>query len=428
MTDFREFPKSETRQIIDYNRFMSLTGNKIFLCLDKGIIEIARYLLNSRGSWRSTYVKEYVGTIGYNMPTQEEFENVLNAIAEANIDMASCDEIVDALNGIRAEISQQSSTGGCGCIGSGGDLITDVLDEPSDSIPGGSSYPSGFSSRAEYDTYRCKAAYWIIDKYINTLRNWAGMFGVGGGLTLALVTALLLLIVPPAGLMIIVAALGVLIGIDIGLLSDLSSIADGIEDDRDQLACDVYNAASAQAARDVIANKASDVIDGLSLSIPDTYKQITDNLISVEQCNILANNDPEIDALPEEDCSACVGDCDGDVYQPVGQSGVWGEVTSWDGTTLTGNSELGDTAQRFNWRFAIGEDPCCREIVSIELAGSTHPTAFDFYTPCGSTEFVQCPGDTAENLVGECIHALLLASDTSFTVSIVFTSNECFPE
>jgi len=84
MTDLRRFPLGSSRQLVDYNRFASLTGTKLFICIDRGVMEIARYLLNSRGSWRTTYVKEYVGTIGYIMPTEAEFELIAHAIAEAN--------------------------------------------------------------------------------------------------------------------------------------------------------------------------------------------------------------------------------------------------------------------------------------------------------------------------------------------------------
>ena len=108
--DFRRYPASDTRQLIDYNRFMSLTGEKVFICLDRGVLEIAKYFLNSRGGWRTTYVKEY-GQVGYTMPTVEEFENIKQAIAEGNLDMASCDDIVAALQGIQGAIEAGGSGG-----------------------------------------------------------------------------------------------------------------------------------------------------------------------------------------------------------------------------------------------------------------------------------------------------------------------------
>ena len=115
MTDFRRFPGGSSRQLIDYNRFVSLTGEKVFICLDRGVMEAARYLLNSRGSWRTTWVKEYVGTIGYNMPTEAEFEIVENAIAEANEDMSSCDDLVNAIQGVTAAITSTAGSSGSGC-------------------------------------------------------------------------------------------------------------------------------------------------------------------------------------------------------------------------------------------------------------------------------------------------------------------------
>lgn len=308
MTDFREFPDSNARQLIDYNRFMELTGNKIFICLDKGVIEIAKYLLNSRGSWRTTYVKEYVGTIGYTMPTEAEFRNVINAITEANIDMASCEDIVTALGGIQAAI-EAGGAGGCGCVGEGGTDVTDVNDGASEDVPQpGGTLPPGFSTFSEFDTYRCKAAWSVFRNYVGTLRNWAGLSGLVGGLTLAVITGLLLLTVPPAGLMLILAAMGILVGVDIGLLSTLSAIADGLEADEDNIVCNIYSAATTEDAVTALRSAANDVIAGLSLgALESTFQQITSNLISNDAMAVLTTKDATINALPEEDCSECEG-------------------------------------------------------------------------------------------------------------------------
>jgi len=327
MQDFRRFPGGSSRQLISYTRFMSLTGNKIFLCLDKGVIEIAKYLLNTRGLWRTTYVKEYVGTIGYNMPTEEEFENVINAIGEANIDMASCQEIVDALEGIASAIGNQnassSSASGCGCVVDPGTDITDVGDGAGVDIPAGENFPPGFSDRPEYDEYKCKAAHYLVDRYVQTLRNWASLFGMAGGLTIAVISGLLLLSVPPLALVLILAALGTLVGIDIALLSELNNIAQCVEDDS-QLICEILATTTSAEAAQAIRNSASDVIDGLTLTLPATYKVITSNLISNNQADIIVNKDPEVDAMPPQDCSGCTsGDCALDVYDPfnVGDGG-----------------------------------------------------------------------------------------------------------
>lgn len=306
MTDFRRFPKSETRQLIDYNRFASLTGTKLLICLDKGVIEIARYLLNTRGSWRTTYVKNYVGTIGYEMPTEAEFNEVLHAIAESNEDMSSCTEIAEAINNLGVTLSSTSSSSGCGCVVDSGTDITDLGDQESEDVPSGSEFPPGFSDRPEYDVYRCKAATHIVDGYIGTLRNWGGLTGVVGGLTVAIMVGLLLLTVPPLGLSIILGALGSLAIIDLGLFATLTLIADCLDDQREDLICQVYNSETAEGAVTVIQGAAAACIDDLDLgALASTFQLITDNLISVEQANVLVTKSGEVDAGPSGDCSLC---------------------------------------------------------------------------------------------------------------------------
>lgn len=223
--------------------------------------------------------------------------------------MACNDGAIAALEAIAAAIGA-AQTGGSSCCVLGGETdVTDVDDGPGEDVPLGEEFPPGFADRAEFDSYRCKASYWLIRNYTQTLRNWAGLFGTVGGLTIGVISALMLLTVPPVGLMVIVAALGVLVGVDIGLLIVLEQISDGIDEDIDELACCVYNASSSSDAAQCIRDKASEVIGELAPALAVTYEAITDNLISNDQADVLVNKDPSIDALPEEDCSACEPTC-----------------------------------------------------------------------------------------------------------------------
>lgn len=304
MSDTREYPKGNSRQIMDYNRFLSLTGSKIFLCLDAGIVEVCKYLLNSRGKWRTSYAVQW-NEYSYDMPTEEQFEILTNAIAEANIDMASCDDIVTALQGIQGAIQQQTSSGGCGCVGNGDDDVTGVNDNPSEDIPLPEDWEeAGFASEEAYNDHRCGASQYVIERYTGTLRNWAGLSGTIGGLTLAVITGLLLLTVPPVGLMLIMAALGTLVGINFALLNSLSDIAQEIEDDTDLL-CELYNASTTEEAADLIRAAAAAAISTLGLSPAATFQQITDNLISNQALEAMF--DPA-GPTATADCSSCEGE------------------------------------------------------------------------------------------------------------------------
>lgn len=427
--DFRRYTSGSTRQLIDYNRFMSLTGEKVFLCLDRGVLEIAKYFLNSRGGWRTSYVKEY-GPVGYIMPTEEEFQNITQAIAEANIDMASCDDIITALNGIRDAIGSTSgSTGGC-CPIDGNTDVTDVNDGESESVPEGESYPDGFSSREEYDDYRCKAAYYIIRGYIGTLRNWAGLFGTLGGLTLAVITGLLLLTVPPAGLILIMAALGILVGSDFALLAVLSDIAQGIEDDIDALACEVYNATSTEDAAEAIRDKAYEVILALAPPLEITFKQVTDNLISNDQCEVLITNNPTIATLPEEDCSACSGiDCEPCseaemfIWTDIGNQGT---ITS---TTPGANSVTYDVSSgtyqggTIDFYLSTDSNPSnqCNQLVTITVTSGTitpaDPVGWRTWNALGELTY---SGDTPPPTgFPICVSNVSIRSSTPFTIEVI---------
>lgn len=275
MDDFRRFPDSSTRQIIDYNRFISLTGNKVFLCLDKGIIEIARYLLNSRGSWRTTYVKEYVGTIGYIMPTETEFQEIKNAIAEANIDMASCDDIVTAINAINTTL-QSGAGGGCGCVMSGDTPIDQTGDVPDVTEPSPEGDPpAGNATWEEYYENKCNWIHKILDDYIATLRNYGGFFGLVGGLTVAVIVGVTLISMPPLGLALLMAALGGILTIDLAAFAYFTQIADELEADED-LICELFNSTSTDEMIGVLYAALTEIIPALTGMPPGVESRLLD--------------------------------------------------------------------------------------------------------------------------------------------------------
>lgn len=309
MGEFKFYPKGNTRQLIDFNRFEELTGSKLFICLDRGVMEVLRFFLNSRAGWKSTYYTEQNET-GYTTPTNEQMDLLEEKIAEANIDMSSCEDLNNSLQDIVSALGNLaggSGSGGCGCIADSGSDVTEINDVPSVDIPQGSDpLPPGFGTQEEYDTYRCNAAQWLYDNYVQTLRNWAGLFGVVGGLTLAVISGLLLLTVPPVGLVAILSALGILAGIDIGLLATLSDIADEMDANEADTVCQLYNADSTDAAQTVLQEAAQAAVVALDLGLLQaTYEQVTANLISREQAEVLFNDSDLGDIVG--DCSSCGG-------------------------------------------------------------------------------------------------------------------------
>lgn len=266
MDDFKRFPKTQTRQLIDFNRFMSLTGDKIFICLDRGVMEIMRYLLNTRGSWRSTYVKEYVGTVGYMMPTEEEFNAVQDAIGEANIDMSSCDDLVNALLDIKAAIVDLSGGGGCGCGSSGAGGSEAGADPWS---PGGDpdAYPPGFASKEDYDGHKCRAAAKIVGDIIADLQS-ISVISIAG-LTLTAIAGLILAVLAtPVPFDDILVIAGVLL-FSVLSVSNIANLSSDLNDAYDDLVCALLNGEDASESMAGIMTVIQDVIADMGLSSPE---------------------------------------------------------------------------------------------------------------------------------------------------------------
>jgi hypothetical protein len=252
-TLFKRYPKTDVRQIIDYNRFIELTGEKVFICIDRGILEIMRYLLNSRGTWQSTYATEHQEH-GYLVPTLEQMDNLNEIIAEANIDMSTCDEIVTALEGIKNAIASSgtggsSSSSGC-CGGVGGDTELSDLQPPGITTPGLGDFPPLFEDEESYVDYLCKAAQYMTYNYCAQLRNFSTLSTFTGVITLSLLTTLLLLSIPPIGLLAVGAGLSTIALLGVSGFLGFATIADCIEARVQDIVCSIkqYRAVSGDSA------------------------------------------------------------------------------------------------------------------------------------------------------------------------------------
>lgn len=302
MTDFRRFPATEARQIIDYNRFIELTGEKVFICIDRGVLEIAKYLLNTRGSWRSTYVKEYLD-IGYNMPTIEEFNNVTQAIAEANSDMASCDDIVTELAGIKLAIQNMECCGGnSGSRGSGTqDSPASTYDETEDfETP-----PPGFADWEEYRSHKCNSAQDILNALKADLLGLSGVAYAGSSPSALVGTLTVFLLTPiPFDDLISLAAYLIATGYNYTFLATISG---EIETNNENLLCILYSSANAEDAKsDFLAE-----IETLSNAVFPNPTDATwtssavEYMLTYDSFNKLFESGPTIEQ--SADCSSCGG-------------------------------------------------------------------------------------------------------------------------
>lgn len=243
MSDFRRFPQSVKRQIIDYNRFLELTGTKILVCLDQGVLEIARYFLNSRAMWRSTYSVSY-GEIGYTIPTESQMDIIYNAIAEANEDMSNCTQIAASLDAIANAINALVCGGGFGG-GSGGAGQTAAAPSPVSTTPFDRTGPAppGFATWAEYDTYACNMAHYIVNQLIGDIAT-AGVLAAGVSAATSLAPFLIGALFTPIPFddLLIIAALGVEMA---AIALSTSYIITALEAGFDDLVCSLLSGTSA---------------------------------------------------------------------------------------------------------------------------------------------------------------------------------------
>lgn len=315
---------------------------------------------------------------------------------------------------------------GQGSRGSGG---TEVPIDTYDEDTSGGDPPAGFADMEVFNLHKCNAAQDLINNLGSDLQGLSGIeysAQTPSGIA-ALLIGILLTPVPFDDL---VALAGYLIftGYNYALLSTMSL---EIDTNNDEILCILYSANSAETAKSEFYDKLQEIAEAV-FTLPEDAEWVMgaiDWMLSNDAFNKLFQPGPTISQ--EADCSGCgPADCTGQLFQPPGQSSDWGSVISWDGITLSGSSEFGDGAYRFNFNFIDAmEEGCCRIVESISITGASHDDADDFYYPCGSSEVAECPDGDAENLVDECIHALILASDADapFTLTVVFSETPCVP-
>lgn len=417
--------------VMDIRQLVPLDEAKSYwLCLNENTWLLVQMLHSFYGSWRNRY-SQNTDVETPIQPDDEQWNLVMDIFdrGEMELTQVTClDDLIEAINGITAQISLSQTSGNCGCVASGDQDVTTIGDNPSSDIPQGEEVPPGFEDKPEYDSYRCKAATYIFDNYVATLRNWAGLAGMTGGLTLAVIVGLCLLTVPPVGLTIILAALGTLVGVNIGLLAELNNIANGLDDNRTEAICALYNAETTQDAVDGLGNLADSVIDGLSLTLPATYKIITRNLISNEQMEVLFTKDAAIDALDPGDCSTCVGG----IFQTLTYNGctpahTFGNFQPGVSTKVESctTSIYGDT--RANNLMTTTVPGVNRRVEVTAYTGGSNGLYLDWYDEgVHQTSIAFDPGSSIVGEVFECtsLHFSRLAVDDTTPYTLTFTVTE----
>ncbi|MCP4711855.1 MAG: hypothetical protein GY869_24815 [Planctomycetes bacterium] len=258
---------------------------------------------------------------------------------------------------------------GGGSGGIPGDIPIDQIDDGPqvDQPPADGTPPDNFDTWDEFYQYKCRAANWILDQYMGTLSNWSAFTGILGGLTLAVVAGLLLLTVPPAGLIAIGAALSILAGIDIGLCSNFDIIKSGLEKNKQDIICGLFNATNTSEAISVVNNATDSIVDEMELSttIRDQIKLACRNLLWHNNVKMLFEYEEEIGEHDGTvDCVSCDDSC-----------GIFidaGVLIIQNGNTLTFASEWTGHCQEVSvWFNCDGWGSHCGPEIQLRLDGHT---------------------------------------------------------
>ena len=276
--------------------------------------------------------------------------------------------------------------------------------------------PQGNETWEAYDVNKCAHLSKFLDDYAGTLRNWGGLFGFVGGLTMAVIVGLLLISVPPLGLAAIVAALSLLVTIDIGTLVFFNEIADWIEENKSDLLCELMAETSTSAMSTHLQERLDEFIDGMDMGgWPAARQRLKDacfNLVSnLALESAINNNGQSPDGYLGDDCN-CEVTCGFQLYDPfsVGDDAA-DVIIEGNHYTILPTFQAGRWAVAF--QFSVEGNPnACAIIDNIVVTDDAHTFYKTNWIECGSESgFVELDSPDFVQLEGECIHAILFQCD-----------------
>jgi hypothetical protein len=315
-------------------------GGCHLICLSDRQCATIRDLVYPVATWPTRFAHRLHGDVfepGDEAIRQEhltEIHDLLYQIGEGS--SVSCTELVAALTDLAAAVAAGAGGSGeqtivnCGGGGSTTTLqnLADCLGQyPVESMLPAEEYeepdpegepPEGFDTWEEYHLYKCKAAHWVLDQLIGTLRNFGLMNVVAS--TLSLVTfsvagalaAFAAVLAPPAFL----AIVGVLIQLELvaaGANSLLNQVADYLAARKSTIVCAMYNSSSAADLVAVMSSLMDDAIEsieygtvfaGLGATIAPLLTSLTTQLVDRKIFQTLWSVSADV-VYPSADCDPC---------------------------------------------------------------------------------------------------------------------------
>ncbi|MEE9365784.1 MAG: hypothetical protein V3W44_03760, partial [Dehalococcoidales bacterium] len=264
MSVFRPWRGTGKRAVVDYDNFVSQSAQDHVICINGGVLAVVRKLIRERGFWRTTYAVSRSAS-GYTIPNDSEFvviERKLAEFLEGTNEVEMCNQtLIDALSSIA---TASAAGGGCGC--GSGDAGSENPEPSSQQVdpPGtpGGTVPPGFDDLAEYETYKCDVANWIVDQMRADVVWWSN--ASISTMTLAIFIGLMLLPVPGARVVALLAAVVGLSGLGASVFVEFLQ---AIDDGRDDIVCALYNA---ENATDALADYITEMETAIDTATADT--------------------------------------------------------------------------------------------------------------------------------------------------------------
>jgi hypothetical protein len=179
-------------------------------------------------------------------------------------DVNVSNNIINNQDLICSPVINVSGSGGC-CTMSGGDDVTSVLDGPIVTTPDRETEdpPSNIPTWEEFDVQKCNSVGVFLSQFKDTLRNWGGMAGFVGGLTIAVIVGITLLTIPPVGLTLLLASMAAILTINSAGFVYFITIAEFIEDIEGEILCELYEVDNSDSARTIMQGHITDAIASL---------------------------------------------------------------------------------------------------------------------------------------------------------------------
>lgn len=300
-----------TRQIIDLTEFLSLKEDSYIMCVSGSMLYALRKMAKTRLMWPSTYAQErYEQT--YLLPDEEEWNEVeyivSEWIAESEVVELCNNRLIEAIEGLSDMVRLSSCCYGAGpgVQDIGGEIYygtEEPLEEPTAFGEG-----EEFETEAEYEAHKCETANGIINGLIGSLNGISvlTLASLAASSLLAAIVGIGLITVPPVAIILAILGTGL-------TFAFFQSLANELEDYREDLVCILYNSGTAIDAYDGL----KEAIEDISIDIGVIEIQVGPLLDLVMQLTPIDTMNAlfESVALPSisgdtVECSACA-ECPG---------------------------------------------------------------------------------------------------------------------